>query len=129
MPEALNKHSVLLGIAERVVSFLAVFAVAFIWVGSARTKVNQKVTTLEQEMADFKTEWKELNKHITTMDLDGSVATKNFITNYNKEQAQQYERLKHLEDQVGHLESLTWRLDRIERKVDDGRPEKNDRPP
>jgi hypothetical protein len=121
MPET-PKHSLWMGIAERVVSFAAVFAVAFMWVGSARTKVNQKVTTLEIEMAELKAERKEQGEKITHMDLDGSVATKNFITNYNQEQAKQYEMLKRLSEQVSHLETMNWRLDRIERKVDDGKP-------
>jgi hypothetical protein len=49
--------------------------------------------------------------------LDGSVATKNFITNYTKEQAQQYEMFKHLQEQVSHLETMNWRIERLEREV------------
>jgi hypothetical protein len=125
MPET-PKHSLWMGIAERVVSFAAVFAVAFMWVGSARTKVNQKVTTLELEMAELKAERKEQADKITHMDLDGSVATKNFITNYNAEQAKQYDMLKRLSEQVSHLETMNWRLDRVERKVDDGKPRREE---
>jgi hypothetical protein len=125
MPEELNKHSILLGIAERVVSFLAVFAVAFIWVGSARTKVNQKVTTLELEVAELKIEREKQGEKITHMDLDGSVATKNFITNYSKEQAQQYEMFKDLQGKVSHLETMQWRLERLERLTETPRTKEN----
>jgi hypothetical protein len=115
MPET-PKHSLWMAIAERVVSFLFVFAVAFIWVGSTRQKVNQKVGTLETEVQLLKEQAKERDKHITTMDLDGSVATKNFIINYNQEQAKQYDMLKRLSEQVSHLETMNWRLDRLERE-------------
>jgi hypothetical protein len=62
------------------------------------------------------------------MDLEGSVATKNFITHYNKEQAQQYEQLKALQTEVKHLETMEWRLGKIERKFDLDPPEQNKKP-
>jgi hypothetical protein len=120
MPEAAQRRSIWLGIAERVVSFLAVFAIAFMWVGSTRQKVQQKVLTLETEMAAWKAEWKEASKHITKMDLEGSVATKNFIANYDKKQTTQDEQLKNLQEEVNHLELMKAQIDRLERKVDDG---------
>ena len=128
MPEETHKRSIWLGIAERVVSFMAVFAIAFMWVGSTRQKVQQKVLTLEAEMAAWKAEWKEANKHITRMDLEGSVATKNFIANYDKKQATQDETIKELRTEVNHLELMKSQIDRLERKIDDGhqRERKND---
>jgi hypothetical protein len=78
------------------------------------------------EVGELKAERKEQADKITRMDLDGSVATKNFITNYNAEQAKQYDMLKHLSEQVSHLETMTWRLERLERKVDDGKPRREE---
>jgi flagellar basal body-associated protein FliL len=122
MPEETKKRSIWIGIAERVVSFMVVFAIAFMWVGSTRQKVQQKVLTLETEMAAWKTEWKEASKHITKMDLEGSVATKNFIANYDKKQSGQDEELKKLREEVNHLELMKAQIDRLERKIDDGEP-------
>lgn len=122
MSEELQKRSVWMGIVERAVSFAVVFAVAFIWVGSTRQKVQQKVTTLENDMNAWKQEWKEASKHITAMDLEGSVATKNFIANYDRKQATQDATIKEIQTEVRHLEAMQWRLERLERKVDDGKP-------
>jgi hypothetical protein len=62
--------------------------------------------------------WKnDTAPRIEKMDLEGSVATKNFIATYEKEQAKQYDRLKKLEEQTGHLETLFWRMDKVEKKA------------
>lgn len=113
-----------MGIGEKVISFVIGLVIASFFLGGAR----QRVTTLGQEMEDWKVEWKEREKQITRMDLEGSVATKNFIHNYEKEQAQQYARLKHLEDQVSHLESTELRINRLEQIVIDGQTKKERRP-
>ena len=122
MPEEIKKRSIWLGVAERVVSFLAVFAIAFMWVGSTRQKVQQKVLTLEADMTAWKAEWKEKDKYITKMDLEGSVATKNFIANYEKKQASQDATIKEIQGEVRHLELMKAQIDRLERKIDDGKP-------
>lgn len=124
MPEETHKRSIWLGIAERIVSFLAVFAIAFMWVGSTRQKVQQKVLTLEAEVATLKQEWKAELQHITKMDLEGSVATKNFIANYDKKQATQDDTIKELRKEVNHLELMKSQIDRLERKIDDGNSER-----
>jgi uncharacterized membrane-anchored protein YhcB (DUF1043 family) len=105
-----NKRSMWVGIGEKVVSFVVGVIVAAFILGGARVKVQ----TLGREMDSWKTEWKEKEKQITRMDLEGSVATKNFIANYDKEQAKQYERLKHLEDEVNKLDKLELRVERLE---------------
>ena len=43
-------------------------------------------------------------------------------TQYDKEQAKQYDRIQKLEEEVNHLDQMTLRLDRIERKIEDGKP-------
>jgi uncharacterized membrane-anchored protein YhcB (DUF1043 family) len=105
-----GKRSMWVGIGEKVVSFVVGVIVAAFILGGARVKVQ----TLGREMDSWKAEWKEKEKQITRMDLEGSVATKNFIANYDKEQAKQYERLKHLEDEVNKLDKLELRVERLE---------------
>jgi hypothetical protein len=122
--EPTHKHSLLVGIGEKVISFVVGMLIAAFFLGGARAKIQ----TLGRDMDNWKVEWKERDKQITRMDLEGSVATKNFVHNYEKEQAQQYARLKHLEDQVGHLETMTLRIDRLEQIVIDGQPKKERRP-
>ena len=111
-----DKRSLWTGIGIQLVSFIVWAVVAIFFLGGSR----QKIVTLARDMADWKIEWKEREKQITRMDLEGSVATKNFIHNYEKEQAKQYERLKHLEDEVGHLETMELRINRLE----DGKPKR-----
>jgi Sec-independent protein translocase protein TatA len=101
-----------MGIGIQLVSFIIWVVVAIFFLGGSR----QKMVTLGRDMDQWKTEWKERDKQITRMDLEGSVATKNFIHNYDKEQAKQYERIKHLEDEVNHLDSLELRIERLEKR-------------
>ena len=107
-----------MGIGIQLVSFVVWAVVAIFLLGGSR----QKMVTLGRDMDAWKLEWKERNQQITRMDLEGSVATKNFIHNYEKEQAKQYDRLQKLEDEVAHLESMNLKIDRLERKIDDGKP-------
>ena len=119
-----NKRSLWTGIGIQLVSFVVWAIIAIFFLGSSR----QKMVTLARDMADWKLEWKEREKQITRMDLEGSVATKNFIHNYEKEQAKQYERLQKLETEVAHLESMELRINRLEQIVIDGQPKKERRP-
>jgi hypothetical protein len=73
-------------------------------------------------MAKLQEERKAELKHITAMDLEGSVATKNFINQYEKDQTKQWEQLKYQQTEINHLELMKAQIDRLERKVDDGRP-------
>lgn len=107
-----HKRSLWTGVGIQLVSFIVWGIIAVFLLGGSR----QKMVNLGNDMAAWKVEWKERDKQITRMDLEGSVATKNFIENYNKEQAKQYERLKHLEEQVGHLETMEYRIERLERE-------------
>jgi hypothetical protein len=108
-----NRKHLWMGVGEKVISFTIGVIVAAFFLGGARAKIQ----TLGRDMDNWKIEWKEREKQITRMDLEGSVATKNFINNYEKEQAQQYQRLKHLEEQVNHLESMNLRIERLEREM------------
>lgn len=107
-----KRSSIWMGIGIQLVSFIIWVVVAIFFLGGSR----QKMVTLGRDMDQWKTEWKERDKQITRMDLEGSVATKNFIHNYDKEQAKQYERIKHLEDEVNHLDSLELRIERLEKR-------------
>jgi hypothetical protein len=113
MPEETHKRSLWMGIGEKVISFIVGLVIAAFFLGGARQRVN----TLGKEMDAWKIEWKERNQQITRMDLEGSVATKNFIAHYDKEQKDQYERLKHLETQVAHLPTIELKIDRLEKKI------------
>lgn len=112
MPEE-RKHSMWMGIGEKVISFVVGVVIASFFLGGARQRVN----TLGRDMDNWKIEWKERDKQITRMDLEGSVATKNFITHYEKEQKEQFDRLKHLEVQVAHLPTIELKIERLEKKM------------
>ena len=124
MEESHKRSSIWVGIGIQLVSFVVWAIVAVFLLGGSR----QKMVTLGRDMENWKVEWKERDKQITRMDLEGSVATKNFIHNYEKEQAKQYDRLQKLETEVAHLETMTLRIDRLEQIVIDGQPKKERRP-
>ena len=56
------------------------------------------------------------------MDLEGSVATKNFIHNYERKQASQDATVKEIQGEVRHLELMKAQIERLERTIDDGKP-------
>jgi hypothetical protein len=112
MAEENKRSSIWVGVGIQLVSFVIWGIVAIFLLGGSR----QKMVSLGQDMANWKTEWKERDKQITRMDLEGSVATKNFITNYDKEQHKQYERLQKLEQEVSHLEAMELRIERLEKQ-------------
>jgi hypothetical protein len=107
-----HKKQIWMGVGEKVISFIVGIIIASFFLGGARARVQ----ALGKEMDAWREEWKAEHKHITQMDLEGSVATKNFVAQYEKEQAQQYVRLKHLEEQVNHLETMNLRIDRLEKE-------------
>jgi hypothetical protein len=107
-----KRSSIWMGIGIQLVSFIVWAVIAIFFLGGSR----QKMVTLGRDMDQWKTEWKERNKDITRMDLEGSVATKNFIANYEKEQAKQYERLQKLEAEVSHLDQMELRIERLEKQ-------------
>jgi hypothetical protein len=111
MTDEPHKRSMWMGIGEKVVSFVVGVIIASFFLGGARARVQN----LGRDMEAWKVEWKERDKDITRMDLEGSVATKNFIHNYEKEQAKQYERLQKLEEEVSHLDEFKLRIERLER--------------
>lgn len=106
-----RKHSMWMGIGEKVISFVIGVVIASFFLGGARAKIQ----TLGRDMDNWKVEWKERDKAITRMDLEGSVATKNFIHTYEAEQAKQYKRLENLEEEVKHIRTIELRIDRLEK--------------
>ena len=113
-----DKRSLWTGIGIQLVSFIVWAVIAIFFLGGSR----QKMVTLGKDMAEWKEEWKAEKAHITKMDLEGSVATKNFVHQYEREQAKQYERIQKLEDEVSHLETMALKIDRLEQKLGDGKP-------
>ena len=111
MADTEQKHSTRVAIISACVSLaLSVVFAAYI-VGQRTGKV--------LEIDSWK---KETAPRIEKMDLEGSVATKNFIKIYDAEQAKQYKQLEKLQDQVSHLETMKLRIDRLEQRVNDGKP-------
>ena len=107
-----NSKHLWMGIGEKVISFVVGVILASFVLGGARQRVN----TLGKEMDAWKLEWKERDKHITKMDLEGSVATKNFVHQYDKDQGKVHERLKLLEAEASHLDEYKLRIERLEKK-------------
>jgi hypothetical protein len=107
-----SKHSTRVAIISALVSLaLSVVFAAYI-VGQRTGKV--------LEIDSWK---KETAPRIEKMDLEGSVATKNFIKVYENEQAKQYKRLEKLEEEVSHLDKIELRIERLEKRLgEDGRP-------
>lgn len=101
-------------IVEKVTYYGALLIVGIFYVGGTRQKVQQKITSLEDKVAIIEQHEKEQNELITKMNLQGSVATTNFINNYELEQGKQYKRLDKLEEQNSHLENLSYRIKRLE---------------
>jgi hypothetical protein len=114
-----DKKSFFLALGQQVLSFVVGLVVAVFFLGGARVKMQ----TLGKEMEAWKSEWKERDRHITKMDLEGSVATKNFVIQYEKEQAKTYEHMTKLQEEVNHLDKMELRIDRLEGKLGkDGKP-------
>jgi hypothetical protein len=62
-------------------------------------------------------EWKnETAPRIERMDSKGTISIELFHIQYDKEQAQQYERIKELESKIGQIEVLKSRVDNLERE-------------
>lgn len=100
-----EKHSTRVAIISALVSLVLSIVFAAYIVGQRTGKV--------LEIDNWR---KETAPRIERMDLEGSVATKNFIAQYEKEQAKQYERLKHLETEVNHLDQMELRIERLEKQ-------------
>jgi hypothetical protein len=99
-----QKHSTRVAIVSALVSLVLSIVFAAYIVGQRTGKV------LELER------WKnETAPRIEKMDLEGSVATKSFIRIYESDQAKQYKRLEKVEDEVGHLDAIQLRIERLER--------------
>jgi hypothetical protein len=63
-------------------------------------------------------EWKkETAPRIERMDSKGTISFELFHIQYDKEQAQQYERIKELEREVKQIEVLKSRIDTLEKKL------------
>ena len=106
-----EKHSTRVAIISACVS-LALSVVFAAYIVGQRTGKVLEIDSWKRETAP----------RIEKMDLEGSVATKNFIKHYNQEQAKQYKRLDKLEEEVSHLDKMELRIDRLEQKIGDGKP-------
>jgi hypothetical protein len=108
MSEQLQKHSMWVGIWQAALGlFIGIIVSAFIFgrqAGDLRQKINDVVA------------WKaESQPRIERIDRGGSISFENFKTHYDEEQGKQYKRLEKLEEQVGHLETLNFRVDILEK--------------
>jgi len=96
-----------MGIGKQILSFIVGVIVATFILGRNSQKINDVVT------------WKaEIAPRIERMDSRGTLSFEHFHQSYVKEQAQQYERLKHLEEEVApypasKLKELESQLDYI----------------
>src|SRR5580765_1743471 len=107
-----QRHSTRVAIVSALVSLVLSIVFAAYIVGQRTGKV------LEIDR------WKEHTApRIEKMDLEGSVATKNFVKTYDADQAKQYKRIDLLETEVHHIDTLELRIERLEQKVGlDGKP-------
>jgi hypothetical protein len=104
------------GIAKQALSFIVGVVVAAFILG----KNSQKVNDVLLWKADVTQRWKsDVAPRIERMDRQGSISFENFKTNYDAEQAKQYKRLERLETEVAHLETLNFRVDKMEKKIGD----------
>jgi hypothetical protein len=63
-------------------------------------------------------DWKnETAPRIERMDSKGTVSFELFHIQYDKEQAQQYERIKELEKEIKQVEALKARIENLEKKT------------
>jgi hypothetical protein len=68
-------------------------------------------------------DWKnETAPRIERMDSKGTVSFELFHIQYDKEQAQQYERIKELEKEIKQIEVLKSKVEALERKEHDSKP-------
>lgn len=101
-----SKHSTRVAIISGLVSLVLSIVFAAYIVGQ-RTG---KVLVLEK--------WQnETAPRIERMDRQGTVSFEYFLTHYKEEQGKQYARLKALEDEVRHLETMQLRIERLEKRV------------
>jgi hypothetical protein len=123
-----GKHSTRVAIASALVSL--VFSIVFAaYIVGQRTGKVLEIDKWKQETAP----------RIERMDRQGTISFEHFLANYNKEQAEQYGRLKDLEqkmntriaperilkmeEEIHHLDTLALRVERLEQKVGtDGKP-------
>lgn len=54
---------------------------------------------------------------IERMDAQGTLSQQYFLKSYAEEQGKQYKRLEKLEESVSHLETMEWRIDKLEKKA------------
>jgi hypothetical protein len=101
-----QKHSTRVAIISALVSLVLSIVFAAYIVGQRTGKV--------LEIDRWKT---DTAPRIEKMDLEGSVATKNFIKSYEAEQAKQYRRIEQLESEVQHLDTVELRIQRLEKKI------------
>lgn len=106
-----SKHPMWIGVGKVAVPFvIGVISTAFV-VGSARQRVSDIV------------QWKaEVAPRIERMDSQGTLSFSHFHTQYEKEQAHQYEKIKELEKEAKQIETMKLKIESLERAVLDRRP-------
>jgi hypothetical protein len=107
-----HKHSLWVGVGEKVISFVVGLIVAAFFLGGARARV----ASLGKDMEDWKAEWKIERDHIYKMDREGSQSFHNFYDGYKQEQAKQYEHLSRLDTEVKPIDGLKYRIEQLEKK-------------
>jgi hypothetical protein len=113
--DELHRRSLWIGISQAALGlFVGIVVSAFIFgrqAGDLRQKINDVVA------------WKtEAMPRIEKMDRGGSISFENFKTHYDLEQAKQYKRLEDLEKEIRHIQTIELRIDRLERRIEDGKP-------
>lgn len=99
-----EKHSAWMGMGKMVGSFVVGVVAASFVVGSRIQKVNDVVT------------WKaEVAPKLERMDMQGTQSFTHFHQQYEKEQAQQYERIKELEKESRQIEVIKQKIEGLER--------------
>jgi hypothetical protein len=101
-----------MGIGKQILSFVVGVIVAAFILGRNSQRINAVIEWQKEAQMRWKT---DVAPRIERMDRTGSVSFTNFKEHYDAEQAKQYKRLEKLEDQVVHLETLNFRLERLER--------------
>jgi hypothetical protein len=107
-----HKHSLWVGVGEKVISFVVGLIVAAFFLGGARARV----AALGKDMDAWKEEWKVERDHIYKMDREGSLSFHNFYENYKQEQNKQYTHMAELHKDVKPIPHLEYRIQQLEKK-------------
>lgn len=106
-----HSKTVWITVAKAVFPFAGGIIAAVFVLGTARQKINDVIA------------WKlEVAPRIERMDRQGSLSFEQFHIQYEKEQAQQYERLKELERESRQIDVMKQKIESLERAQLDRNP-------